>query len=63
MSSITVMTTTPERPGNAPIFEVLIQEHGDVLAEAREAAQATESEAARALDWSDLHPAAEDEDE
>ena len=58
------MTTTPERSGNPPIFEDLIQEHGDVLAEAREAAQATESKAARALDWSDLHPdAGEDEGE
>lgn len=47
----------------APIYEDLIEEHGDVLTEAREAAQATESEAAHALDWSDLHPATEKDDE
>jgi hypothetical protein len=55
------MTTPPDRPAEAPIFEGLIAEHGDVLAESRMAARATEDEAAAALDWSALEPASDGE--
>lgn len=57
------MTTTPDsRPGNPPIYDELIEQHGDVLAESRKAAQNTEAEAATALDWSGLRPAAAADD-
>ncbi|EST26280.1 hypothetical protein N566_24040 [Streptomycetaceae bacterium MP113-05] len=57
------MNPTPVIPAEAPIFEDLVEEHGDVLTESREAARATEAEAAEALDWSDLRAAAADEDD
>lgn len=35
-----------------PIYDSLVAEHGDVPAEAREAAEEIQREAAQALDWS-----------
>ncbi|MCT2588652.1 hypothetical protein LHJ74_01625 [Streptomyces sp. N2-109] len=50
------MTTTDDhRP--SPIYDGLIDEHGDVLAETREVAQQALQEASAALDWSELHSA------
>jgi hypothetical protein len=45
----------------APIFDTLVGERGDVLAEAREAARAAREQATEALDWSDLHTEAEND--
>ncbi|MET7763314.1 hypothetical protein [Streptomyces sp. NPDC005336] len=39
----------------APIYDSLVAEHGDVPAEAREAAEEFQREAAAALDWSRMH--------
>lgn len=47
------MTQTDSRPA-APIYDDLVSEHGDVLAEAREAAQETKREAEESLDFSEL---------
>ncbi|MFG2889012.1 hypothetical protein QOM21_07635 [Streptomyces sp. Pv4-95] len=41
---------------NPPIYDQLIQEHGDVVSQAREAADHTRREAEDALDWSSLRP-------
>lgn len=57
------MTTTDSpRPADegqdapeAPIFAGLLHEHGDVLADAREAAQEVQQEAEETLDFSSLH--------
>ncbi|MFD6420207.1 hypothetical protein [Streptomyces sp. NPDC060194] len=38
----------------APIYDDLIEEFGDVLAESREAAEETNRASEEALDWSDL---------
>ncbi|MFD3442266.1 hypothetical protein ACFWU3_32720 [Streptomyces sp. NPDC058685] len=46
------MTTAANE--HAPIYERLVQERGDVLAETRKTAAQTQREAGRALDWSDL---------
>lgn len=53
-------TTTPDG-AKEPLYESLVEQHGDVLAETREAAEATGEEAALALDWSDLHSVREEE--
>ncbi|MGW1373244.1 hypothetical protein ACWD6P_03060 [Streptomyces sp. NPDC002446] len=37
-----------------PIYEELVEEHGDILAETREAAERSQLKASQALDWSDL---------
>ncbi|MBD3932301.1 hypothetical protein IF129_12145 [Streptomyces chumphonensis] len=53
------MTRPAERAtGQAPIYDSLIEEHGDVPAEVRAVAEKAQREVARALDWSDLgtHP-------
>ncbi len=47
------MTTTGS-PSLAPIYDSLIEEHGDVLAESRRVAEETAREADQALDWRDL---------
>ncbi|UNT01398.1 hypothetical protein MMF93_18355 [Streptomyces tubbatahanensis] len=39
----------------SPIYNSLIEEHGDVLAEVRETAQALQQEAEQALDFSPVH--------
>jgi hypothetical protein len=61
--AVSPVTTTPDRTGTesetppeSPIYESLIQEHGDVPTETRKAADATRQDAAVALDWSDLYP-------
>jgi len=42
------VTTTAAHP---PIYQELVNEHGDVLASARLAAEEIQREAAEALDW------------
>ncbi|MEU0839150.1 hypothetical protein ABZ370_06710 [Streptomyces sp. NPDC005962] len=49
--------TTANRGDLSPIYDSLIAEQGDVLAEAREAAEVIQREAAEALDWSRIRPA------
>lgn len=44
--------TTTDTSDVAPIYDSLVAEHGDVPAEAREAAEEIQREAAEALDWS-----------
>ncbi|MCC3653993.1 hypothetical protein LIX60_21510 [Streptomyces sp. S07_1.15] len=39
---------------NPPIYQLLVEEHGDVLAATRDAARETRRAASAALDWSDL---------
>ncbi|GAA1190321.1 hypothetical protein GCM10009654_54790 [Streptomyces hebeiensis] len=39
---------------NPPIYDQLVREHGDVVTEAREAADLTSRQARDALDWSGL---------
>ncbi|KNE83994.1 MULTISPECIES: hypothetical protein [Streptomyces] len=39
---------------NPPIYQLLVEEHGDVLAATRDAARETQRAASAALDWSDL---------
>ncbi|MFF3313807.1 hypothetical protein [Streptomyces sp. NPDC002952] len=41
-----------ERSENLPIYESLVRERGDVLAETRKVAEQTRAHARRALDWS-----------
>ncbi|MEU9984385.1 hypothetical protein [Streptomyces sp. NPDC050856] len=40
---------------DAPIYDTLIRERGDVPAEARRVAEQTEREVAQALDFSSVH--------
>jgi hypothetical protein len=47
------MSTTGS-PSLVPIYDSLIEEHGDVVAEARRIAEETAREADQALDWRDL---------
>ncbi|MBQ0983467.1 hypothetical protein KBZ10_02745 [Streptomyces sp. F63] len=42
---------------NPPIYQLLVEEHGDVLAATRDAVRETQRAASAALDWSDLRPA------
>ncbi|MCX2968639.1 MULTISPECIES: hypothetical protein [Streptomyces] len=45
----------------APIYDSLIEEHGDILAESRKVAEETQREAREAIDFSDVraaHPGA-----
>ena len=58
----TMTTTDRPRPADedqdvpeAPIFADLLQEHGDVLADAREAAQEVQQETEEAFGFSSLH--------
>ncbi|AEM84652.1 MULTISPECIES: hypothetical protein [Streptomyces] len=44
--------TATDKPDFVPIYDSLVAEHGDVPAEAREAAEVIQREAAEALDWS-----------
>ncbi|MER5890056.1 hypothetical protein ABT160_40055 [Streptomyces sp. NPDC001941] len=50
--------TTSAIPGPAtsatPIYELLVRERGDVLAESRRAAESAHAEARRALDWTSV---------
>jgi hypothetical protein len=46
--------TTPGSPSPAPIYDSLIEEHGDVVAESRRVAEETAREADQALDWQDI---------
>jgi hypothetical protein len=46
-----------------PIYDLLVQERGDVRAEARTAAQETQDTARRVLDWSSLRFAAAQREE
>ncbi|MCF3172333.1 hypothetical protein IPZ61_03195 [Streptomyces sioyaensis] len=48
------MTTSTHPASHTPIYEELVEEHGDILAEARAAAEHSQLTASRALDWSDL---------
>ncbi|MCP3819725.1 hypothetical protein NLX86_16955 [Streptomyces sp. A3M-1-3] len=41
---------------NPPIYDQLVQEHGDVVKEARDAAHQTQRQAENVLDWSGLRP-------
>ncbi|MFI1018374.1 hypothetical protein [Streptomyces sp. NPDC020965] len=45
---------TAEISDHPPIYERLVRERGDVLAEARKAAEHTQHQARQALDWSGL---------
>lgn len=46
--------TTPGDPSLAPIYDSLIEKHGDVVAESRRVAEETAREAHQALDWRDI---------
>lgn len=46
--------TTAEAQEHPPIYQRLIREHGDVVAEARAVAEQTQRQARRALDWSSV---------
>ncbi|MFE6741750.1 hypothetical protein [Streptomyces tubercidicus] len=48
------MTTSTPTSSLTPIYEELVEEHGDILAEARAAAERSQLTASQALDWSDL---------
>lgn len=48
------MTTTATRHDHPPIYESLIEERGDVLAETREVAERIQRETREALDWRGL---------
>lgn len=50
----TDMTTSTPTSSPTPIYEELVEEHGDILAEARAAAERSQLTASQALDWSDL---------
>lgn len=41
---------------NPPIYDQLLQKHGDVVTEAREAADQVRLSAESALDWRELKP-------
>jgi hypothetical protein len=45
-----------EIPEHPPIYERLVKERGDVLAETRRAAQQAQLQTRQALDWSGLRP-------
>lgn len=47
---------TVEAPGHSPIYDRLVRERGDVLAETREVAEQAQIQAKQALDWSSLRP-------
>ncbi|MCZ1012501.1 hypothetical protein O1L68_43190 [Streptomyces lydicus] len=51
---ITSTHTSTPTSSPTPIYEELVEEHGDILAEAREAAERSQQTASQALDWSDL---------
>ena len=53
-NGITEMTTSTHPSSHTPIYEELVEEQGDILAEARAAAEHSQLTASRALDWSDL---------
>ncbi|MFM9462627.1 hypothetical protein ACKI1K_07210 [Streptomyces scabiei] len=46
-----------EIPEHPPIYDRLVKERGDVLAETRSAAEQAQLHARQALDWSGLRPA------
>jgi len=46
-----------------PIYDLLVQERGDTVAQARSAAQQTQDTARRVLDWSSLRIAAAQREE
>lgn len=48
------MSTATQSSGTTPIYEELVEKHGDILAEIREAAEHSQLKASQALDWSDL---------
>ncbi|MFD8542284.1 hypothetical protein [Streptomyces sp. NPDC059649] len=48
------MSTAMQPSGTTPIYEELVEKHGDVLAATREAAEHSQLKASQALDWSDL---------
>lgn len=54
ISTHTSTYTSTHTSSPTPIYEELVEEHGDILAEAREAAERSQQTASRALDWSDL---------
>ncbi|MGW1206555.1 hypothetical protein [Streptomyces cyaneofuscatus] len=56
MSTSAISTTTP-------IYDLLVQERGDALAEARTAAHRTHDEARQMLDWSSVRIAAAQREE
>ncbi|WP_228980314.1 hypothetical protein [Streptomyces sp. DH12] len=47
------MTTRPHTPGS-PIYDRLVEEHGDVLDEVRRLAETAHEQAERMLDWDAL---------
>ncbi|PGH52191.1 hypothetical protein CRI70_02620 [Streptomyces sp. Ru87] len=48
------ITNVPPTAPNPPIYQDLVDEHGDVLAELRRVMEETRNAAAEALDWSDM---------
>lgn len=46
--------STAEISDHPPIYDRLVKERGDVLAETRQVAEQTQAQARQALDWSDL---------
>ncbi|MFZ3491774.1 hypothetical protein ACODT5_00785 [Streptomyces sp. 5.8] len=48
-----------EIPEHPPIYDRLVKERGDVLAETRNAAEQAQLQARQALDWSGLRPSPE----
>ncbi|GAU69224.1 hypothetical protein SSP35_11_00430 [Streptomyces sp. NBRC 110611] len=46
--------TTTQTSSRTPIYEEMVEKHGDVLAEVREVAEHSQQKVSQALDWSDL---------
>ncbi|MFD9540885.1 hypothetical protein [Streptomyces sp. NPDC060022] len=54
---------TEETAEHPPIYDRLVQERGDVLAETRDIAAQTQAQAREALDWSGLRRAEKEREE
>lgn len=55
--------STAETTEHQPIYDRLVQEGGDVLAETRKVAEQTRAQAQQALDWSGLRRAQKEREE
>lgn len=55
--------STGEIPEHPPIYDRLVRERGDVLAETRRVAEHTRAQVQQALDWSGLRHAQKEREE
>ncbi|MCX4430331.1 MULTISPECIES: hypothetical protein [Streptomyces] len=49
------MTSDPAENDHLPVYERLVREHGDAVAEARVVAEETHRRIAQVLNWHDAH--------